>query len=34
VDVEIRMFLEQRVLPEEEFTHRTLSDLKHRLASA
>jgi hypothetical protein len=34
VDLEIRMFLEQMVLPEEEFTHRTLSDLKHRLASA
>jgi hypothetical protein len=34
VDPEIRTFLEQTVLPEEEYTHRTLSDLKHRLASA
>jgi len=34
VDPDVRLFLEQMVLPEEEYTHRTLSDLKHRLASA
>ena len=33
-DYEVRTFLEQTCLPEEEYTHRTLSDLKHRLASA
>jgi bacterioferritin (cytochrome b1) len=34
VDPEVRVFLERTVLPEEEFTHRTLSDLKRRLASS
>ena len=34
VDPEVRVFLQEMVLPEEEYTHRTLSDLKHRLASA
>jgi len=34
VEPEVRLFLEKMVLPEEEYTHRTLSDLKHRLASA
>ena len=34
VDPEVRDFLEQKILPEEEYTHRTLSDLKHRLASS
>jgi hypothetical protein len=34
VDPDVRFFLERLVLPEEEYTHRTLSDLKHRLASA
>jgi hypothetical protein len=34
VEPAVRSFLEQRILPEEEYTHRTMSDLKHRLASA
>lgn len=34
VDPEVRLFLERMLFPEEEYTHRTLSDLKHRLASA
>jgi bacterioferritin (cytochrome b1) len=34
VEPEVRVFLERMVLPEEEYTHRTLSDLKHRLASS
>jgi bacterioferritin (cytochrome b1) len=34
LDPEVRLFLEQTCLPEEEYTHRTLSELKHRLASA
>jgi len=33
-DPEVQAFLEGVVLPEEEYTHRTLSDLTHRLASA
>jgi hypothetical protein len=33
VDPEVRAFLEANVLPEEESTHRTMSDLKARLAS-
>ena len=31
---EIRAFLTNQILPEEEFTHRTLSDMKHRIGSA
>ena len=34
VDPDVRVFLEQKILPEEEYTHRTLSDLKQRLAAA
>jgi bacterioferritin (cytochrome b1) len=34
VDPDVRAFLERSVLPEEEYTHRTVSDLKHRLASS
>jgi hypothetical protein len=34
VEPEVREFLEGKVLPEEENTHRTMSDLKHRLASS
>jgi bacterioferritin (cytochrome b1) len=34
LEPELRVFLERTCLPEEEYTHRTLSDLKHRLASA
>ncbi len=34
VTPDVRSFLEREVLPEEESTHRTLSDLKHRLASS
>jgi hypothetical protein len=34
LDSEVRAFLEAIVLPEEEYTHRTMSDLKDRLASA
>jgi bacterioferritin (cytochrome b1) len=33
-DFEVRSFIESTCLPEEEYTHRTLSELKHRLASA
>jgi hypothetical protein len=33
-DPDVRAFLEGKVMPEEEYTYRTLSDLKHRLASA
>jgi len=32
MDPDMRIFLERTCLPEEEYTHRTLSDLKHRLA--
>ena len=31
---DVRAFLVERILPEEEQTHRTLSDLKHRIGSA
>lgn len=34
VDQEVRIFLERQMLPEEELTHRTMSDLKHRIGSA
>jgi bacterioferritin (cytochrome b1) len=34
MDPDVRTFLERTCLPEEEYTHRTLSELKHRLASA
>jgi bacterioferritin (cytochrome b1) len=34
VDPEVRAFIEKSILPEEELTHRTLSDLKKRLPSA
>ncbi len=33
LDPELRTFLETMLLPEEERTHRTMSDLKHNLAS-
>ena len=33
VDPDVRAFLEATVLPEEEYTHRTMSDLKQRLAT-
>jgi bacterioferritin (cytochrome b1) len=34
VDPEVRTFLERSIVPEEEVTHRTLSDLKKRLPNA
>lgn len=34
VDPEVRSFLEHEVLPQEEYTHRTMSDLKRRLVSS
>jgi hypothetical protein len=34
LEPEVRAFLERMVLPEEEFTHRTLSELKDRLATS
>jgi bacterioferritin (cytochrome b1) len=34
VPPDVRVFLESKILPEEELTHRTLSDLKHRIQSA
>jgi hypothetical protein len=34
LDPELRTFFETMVLPEEERTHRTMSDLKHNLASS
>ena len=34
LDADVRAFLERTILPEEEYTHRTMSDLKRRLASA
>jgi bacterioferritin (cytochrome b1) len=33
-DPEVRSFIERMVLPEEETTHRTMSDLKRQLASS
>jgi hypothetical protein len=34
VDPEVKTFLENDLLPEEEYTHRTMSDLKQRIARA
>jgi hypothetical protein len=34
VDPLVRGFLERMILPEEQFTHRVLSDLTHRIASS
>ncbi|HEY1697278.1 MAG TPA: DUF2383 domain-containing protein [Polyangiaceae bacterium] len=34
VDAEVRAFLEHDVMPEEEYTHRTMRDLERRLVSS
>ena len=34
VDPEVQVFLERMILPEEEYTHRTLSDLRRQLGNA
>jgi demethoxyubiquinone hydroxylase (CLK1/Coq7/Cat5 family) len=34
LEPDVRTFVETKLLPEEERTHRTMSDLKHSLASA